>query len=88
VVTEATLRGVLDEVIHPSFGLSLLALGMIDAVRIEAGSVEVDLVMDCPGCPAAEAVLALAGKRLRMLGGVQAVRLSVLPKAWRPPWQG
>ncbi len=73
--------------IHPSFGLSLVALGMVHGVHLNPGAIEVDLVMNCPGCPAAEAVLALAAKRLKALDGVRTVKLSVLPKAWHAPWQ-
>ncbi len=85
--TEAAVRAVLDGVIHPSFGLSLVALGMVHAVRVSAGAISVELVMNCPGCPAAEAVLTLAARRLKALEGVRTVKLSVLPKAWHPPWQ-
>jgi metal-sulfur cluster biosynthetic enzyme len=46
--TEAEVRAALDEVIHPSFGLSLIALGMVRAVRVYDRVIEVDLVMNCP----------------------------------------
>jgi metal-sulfur cluster biosynthetic enzyme len=51
MVTESDIRAVLDGVIHPSFGMSLIALNMVRAVRVSDALVEVDLVMNCPGCP-------------------------------------
>lgn len=87
-LTAAAIREVLGTVIHPSFGLSLIALEMVRAIRIEAGSVEVELVMNCPGCPGAEAALAQAKARVQALAGTRTVRLTLLPVLWTPPWEG
>ena len=87
MVTEAEVRTVLDHVFHPSFGMSLTALEMVHAVRVSSSSIEVDLVMNCPGCPGAEGALALARRMLHALIGEGAVRLMVLPLVWRPPWE-
>jgi metal-sulfur cluster biosynthetic enzyme len=84
MVTEAEVRAVLDHVFHPSFGMSLTALEMVHAVRVSSSSIEVDLVMNCPG---AEGALALARRMLHALIGEGAVRLMVLPLVWRPPWE-
>jgi metal-sulfur cluster biosynthetic enzyme len=81
--TEAEVRAALDEVIHPSFGMSLIALGMVRAVRTTAEVIEVDLVMNCPGCPAGEVVLAMARQKLKALS-LGTVRLNLLPQAWKP----
>ena len=86
VGTEAKVRAALDEVIHPSFGLSLIALEMVRAVRVLDQVIEVDLVMNCPGCPAGEVVLARARQTLTALQ-VGAVRLNLLPDGWTPPWE-
>ncbi|CAG0937580.1 hypothetical protein TFLX_06521 [Thermoflexales bacterium] len=86
MVTEADVRAALDEVIHPSFGMSLIALGMVRAVRVSAGKIEVDLVMNCPGCPAGEVALAQAHQNLSALNGGD-VWLNLLPHAWTPPWE-
>jgi metal-sulfur cluster biosynthetic enzyme len=86
MVTEADVRTVLDEVIHPSFGVSLTALNMVRAVRVSDDLIEVDLVMNCPGCPAGEVTLAQARKNLAALQGGE-VRLSLLPQVWTPPWE-
>ena len=86
MVSEAEVRAALDEVIHPSFGMSLVALEMVRAVRVSTAGIEVDLVMNCPGCPAGGAALTLARKTLQTLNG-GAVRLILLPQMWVPPWE-
>ena len=86
MVTESDIRAVLDGVIHPSFGMSLIALNMVRAVRVSDALVEVDLVMNCPGCPAGDVALALARQKIETLC-VGAVRLNLLPQYWTPPWE-
>lgn len=86
MLTEAEIRATLDRVVHPSFGLSLIALNMVRAVRMSDNAIEVDLVMNCPGCPAGEVVLASARQALQALNP-QAIRLTILPQVWVPPWE-
>ncbi len=67
--------------------MSLVTLGMVRGVRVaDAGMVEVDLVMNCPGCPGATAALEVATRSLGALPGVGRVQLRLLPRAWKPPW--
>lgn len=85
MATEADVRTVLDEVIHPSFGISIVALDMVRAVHIDPAGITIDFVMNCPGCPAGEVVLSLARKKIEVLhSGI--VRLNLLPQVWTPPW--
>ena len=86
MVTQTDVRAALDEVIHPSFGMSLIALGMVRAVRTTDEVIEVDLVLNCPGCPAGEVVLAQARRGLARLNG-RTVKLNLLPQVWTPPWE-
>ncbi len=48
--------------------------------------IEVDRVMNCPGCPAGETALALARLKIETMP-VGAVRLNLLPVMWTPPWE-
>ncbi len=86
MVTEAEVRAALDEVIHSSFGMSLVALNMVRRIRVSRDLIEVELVMNCPGCPAGEVALARARQRLSALNTGD-VQLTVLPVAWTPPWE-
>ncbi len=87
MITEDEAREALGKVIHPSFNMSVLALGRVRAVRVDSEGIEVDLVMNCPGCPAGEAALAQARKTLLALKGVNTVRLVLRPEIWTPPWE-
>lgn len=86
MVTEVDVRAALDQVTLPTFRLSLIALGMVRAVRVFDQVIEVDLVMNCPGCPAGEVALAHARRNLAALQ-VGTVRLNLLPEVWIPPWE-
>ena len=54
-----------------TFGLSLIVLNMVRAVRVSADRIEIDLVMRgaCPGCPAGELTLAQVRQNLAALNG-------------------
>jgi len=56
----------------------------VHAVRVSDNAIEVDLVMNCPGCPAGEITLALARKKIEAFQ-VGTVRLNLLPQMWMPP---
>ena len=87
--TEADVRAALGKVIHPTYGMSLVVLQMVREIRLSPERIEVDLVMNCPGCPAGQSVLARAQQALESLhradGGQVAVHL--LAQVWQPPWQ-
>ena len=89
MVSEETVRSALERVVYPSFGLSVMTLGMVQDVRVSQAGIEVDMVMNCPGCPAGEATLAEVQRTLQSLlapdDGV--VRIQLLPQAWTPPWE-
>jgi metal-sulfur cluster biosynthetic enzyme len=87
VVTEAEVRAVLDGIIHPSFGLSLVALGMVQAIYIESDQIKIDLVMNCPGCPAGQAALDEAHRAVQALAPDFSIYLSLLPDVWHSPWE-
>ncbi|MCC7208356.1 MAG: DUF59 domain-containing protein [Anaerolineae bacterium] len=87
MLTESEVRAVLSNVIHVSFGMSLITLGMVRAIRVVASAVEIDLVMNCPGCPGGEIALAATRERVRALDGVTEVKLRLLPEPWTPPWE-
>ena len=87
MITEEAAFAALDEVIHPSFGLSLVALGMVRTVRASASQVTVELVMNCPGCPSAEVALGGAWHALRALAPDCTVHLALLPEVWHAPWE-
>ncbi|MBE2220635.1 MAG: iron-sulfur cluster assembly protein [Anaerolineae bacterium] len=89
MLTEADVRAALGKVIHPTYGMSLVTLQMVCEIRLSPERIEIDLVMNCPGCPAGQAVLARAQQVLESLpsaDGAQ-VAMCLLAQIWQPPWQ-
>ncbi|MFO7679907.1 MAG: iron-sulfur cluster assembly protein [Chloroflexota bacterium] len=90
MTTEADIQAALKTIIHPTYGMSLIALQMVRAIRLFPERIEVDLVMNCAGCPAGEAALAQARRAIEALlpadGG--RVIIQLLPEVWRSPWEG
>jgi metal-sulfur cluster biosynthetic enzyme len=89
MVTEETVRSALESVVYPSFGLSIVTLEMVRDVRVSQAGIEVDMVMNCPGCPAGEATLAEVQRTIHSLlpSGSGVVRIQLLSLAWTPPWE-
>ena len=76
----AALRSVED----PEAGMSVLDLGLVYAIEIEAGKVRVDMTMTSPACPAADYLVDEAAAAIRAIapeGTDVDVRL-----VWEPPW--
>lgn len=87
MITEAGVRAVLDGIIHPSFGMSLVTLRMVRTVRVDLGQIKVELVMNCPGCPASQAALDEAHRAIQTLAPSFSIHLSLLPEVWHTPWE-
>lgn len=94
MITEEDVRSALEGVIYPSFGLSVVALEMVRTIRISPAGIEVDMVMNCPGCPAGEATLAEVQRTLQSLlshsllsHNEGSVRIQLLSQTWTPPWE-
>ncbi|MFO7661407.1 MAG: iron-sulfur cluster assembly protein [Chloroflexota bacterium] len=85
--TESEVRAALSRVIHPSYGLSLVGLGMVRDIAIDNAGIFVSLVMNCAGCPAGQLALGLAWRAIEALlppGKCQA-NVRLLPEVWEPP---
>jgi metal-sulfur cluster biosynthetic enzyme len=87
LITEDEVRAVLSQVIHPTYGISLVGLDMLRDVEINESGVDIALVMNCPGCPAGQLVLGRAQQALETLlpAGSARVSFRLLPEVWKPP---
>ena len=74
------LRGVYD----PELYLDVVSLGLVYAVRAEAGTVVVEMTMTTPGCPAAEVLPGMA--RVAVAGAVDGAVAVDVRVVWDPPW--
>lgn len=83
-MTEAQIRGALEDVIDPHFNVSLTAMGMVRRVEThDDGRVEVGIVYPCIGCPAWDLIQHDIRSRVSALPGVSRVRVKV---DWEASW--
>jgi metal-sulfur cluster biosynthetic enzyme len=73
------LRGVLD----PELGMSVVDLGLIDDVQIEAGRVHVVMTLTTQGCPLREAMADWVRRAIERIPGVEEVAVTI---AFDRPW--
>lgn len=78
-VTEEDVRNALEDVHDPHAPVSLRAMGMLSAVRVDDGRVEVEVCIPCTACPATSALDARIRERLGALDGVREVTVKMGP---------
>ena len=64
-------------------GISIVDMGVVEDVRVDAGRVEVDLVLTTGWCPFVSSMSDAIPARLRAVDGVRDVRVQVV---WDPVW--
>ncbi|MDX1417603.1 MAG: iron-sulfur cluster assembly protein [Candidatus Promineifilaceae bacterium] len=85
---EQEVINTLDHVVHPSFGMSIVALNMVRSVCVTPSGIQVEMVMNCPGCPAGKVTLAHAHRLLRpLLTETQNLEIVLRHESWRAPWE-
>ncbi|MGH7912626.1 MAG: metal-sulfur cluster assembly factor [Candidatus Dormibacteraceae bacterium] len=80
---EARLREALRDVDDPEMPVNIVDLGIVYAVRLEAGAATVDLTFTAMGCPASDMILQDIEERLLREADVDSVHVNVV---WDPPW--
>ncbi len=83
-MTEEDVRQALRTVEDPEAGMSVLDLGLVYGIALEAGKVLVEMTMTSPACPASDYIVDEAAAAIRALapaGTDVEVRL-----VWEPPW--
>ncbi len=88
MTNEKEVMTALDTVIHPSYGMSLVALQMIRSVAVNDQGVQVEMVMNCPGCAAGKVTMGHAHRVLRPLLGSKQEEVTIVlrPEVWQAPW--
>jgi len=82
-MAEDTLLEALRDVDDPEMPVNIVDLGMVYAVRNDAGRVTVDLTFTAMGCPASDFILEDVRERLLREPGVTEVAINIV---WDPPW--
>jgi metal-sulfur cluster biosynthetic enzyme len=73
----------LRDVQDPEMPVNIVDLGLVYAVREQAGRASVDLTFTAMGCPAADFILEDVRERLLREPGISEVAINVV---WDPPW--
>jgi ATP-binding protein involved in chromosome partitioning len=79
VATEADVREALHSVLDPEIGRPIDELGMLEAVRINGTTVEVDVLLTIEGCPLRDTITRDVTAAVSPLAGVEDVRVSMRP---------
>jgi metal-sulfur cluster biosynthetic enzyme len=77
-VTEA-----LHEVFDPELGMSVVDLGLIYAIEIDAGRVRIEMTLTTQGCPLHGSMTEWVRKAVEMVPGVVDVAVDL---TFAPPW--
>lgn len=80
---EQAVRDALKVVKDPEVGISIIDLGLVYDVEIDAGKVEVKMTLTSPGCPVGPQIMQEADETVRGLAGVKDVRIELV---WEPYW--
>jgi metal-sulfur cluster biosynthetic enzyme len=82
-VSENAVLTVLETVVDPEIGLSVVKLGMIYGVTIDGGRVHVRMTLTAQGCPLHDVMTEGVRAAITALPGVE--RVDVEP-TFDPPW--
>ena len=82
-VTPAEIIEAIGEVRDPELPVSVVDLGLVYDIRVEGGSVEVDMTLTSMGCPCHEMIVEDVRDRLAALAAIDDVTVNVV---WDPPW--
>ncbi len=83
-MSEDDVKAALQMVEDPEAGMSVLDLGLVYGIALEAGRVRVEMTMTSPACPASDYIVDEAAAAIRAVapaGTDVEVRL-----VWDPPW--
>jgi len=83
-VTEDDVKAALKMVEDPEAGMSVLDLGLVYGIALDAGRVRVEMTMTSPACPASDYIVDEAAAAIRAVapdGTDVEVHL-----VWDPPW--
>jgi metal-sulfur cluster biosynthetic enzyme len=77
------IRSALRQVRDAELGLSIIDLGLVYAITLDGGEVQVQMTLTSPGCPAGGEIIDDARAALQSLAGVTHAEVELV---WEPPW--
>ena len=82
-VTEPDVLAALATVLDPELGMSIVDLGLVYAVRVEAGAVSVTMTLTVAGCPIHDVIVDWVRRAVGQVPGVTGVDVAL---TFDPPW--
>lgn len=84
MISEEQVREVLSEVYDPEIGMDIINLGLVYNIDVvDESSVDVDMTLTTPACPAGPMIRTQAYAAVASLPGVENVNINLV---WMPPW--
>jgi len=74
----------LSDVYDPEIRINIVDLGLIYNIQVMDGTVDVDMTLTAPNCPASPEIKNNVIKTIKNLSGINNVNLNVV---WEPSWQ-
>ena len=81
--TQDEVLNVLKEVEDPEIGVNVVDLGLVYAVDVNDGDVNVEMTLTAPGCPMHETIARAAEMAIETLPDVKGAHVKMV---WNPPW--
>ena len=83
-IIEAEVVEALRTCFDPEIPVNIYEMGLIYSVKVdEAGSVQIQMTLTSPHCPAAQSIPAEVEGKVRQIAGVTEVNIDIV---WEPPW--
>ena len=83
VTDEAAVRNTLAEIMDPELPLSIVDLGLLRGVTVEAGRVEVTMTFTSMGCPCRDWIVDDVRERIQQFPDVEQVEVKIV---WNESW--
>jgi len=82
-VSEDQVRMALRKVKDPDLNLNVVDLGLVYAIAVDEGKVNVDMSLTSPGCPSGPEIMADVERMAKSVPGVTEVAVNLV---WSPLW--
>jgi metal-sulfur cluster biosynthetic enzyme len=83
VAIENDLAGILEDVVDPETGYSIMAMGLVYRAERAADGIEVDFTLTYPGCPVGDEI---AERIVAEVSSATGTKNVVVRLVWDPPW--
>ena len=80
---QARIWEALKDVLDPELPISIVDMGLVYDVRLDASTVEIDMTFTATACPCMEFIMTDVRTRLLREPAIDEVKINVV---WDPPW--